>query len=257
MDTILIGMIKSILLPPAGLVLLILAALWLQQKRRAGAATLMLFSLFTWYILSIPVIANILIKSIETYPPLKTSQISEFKPQAIVVLGGGIRIYAPEFGSEPTVNYKTLERLRYAARLARETKLPILVSGGKVFEYDRIAEAEAMSHTLTEDFGISARWQENLSHNTAENARFSFSMLNQFNITRILLVTHALHMPRAIKAFKASGFELLPAATGYWSDYSETEVLYFFPSANALMQSSIAIYEYLGDLWMRLKSMFT
>ena len=42
---------------------------------------------------------------------------------AIVILSGGLRDYAPEYGG-PTVNRVTLERVRYGARLARQSGEP-------------------------------------------------------------------------------------------------------------------------------------
>ena len=49
--------------------------------------------------------------------------------QAIVVLGGGLYFDTPEYGGD-TVGGSTLERLRYAATIARKTNLPVLVTGG-------------------------------------------------------------------------------------------------------------------------------
>jgi len=51
--------------------------------------------------------------------------------QAIVVLGGGTRRNAPEYGGD-TLGALTLERLRYGTVVARVTHLPMLLSGGAV-----------------------------------------------------------------------------------------------------------------------------
>jgi uncharacterized SAM-binding protein YcdF (DUF218 family) len=50
--------------------------------------------------------------------PLDLAQVSN--AQAIVILGGGVRREAPEYGGA-TLGGITLERVRYGARLARTT----------------------------------------------------------------------------------------------------------------------------------------
>ncbi|NOT86035.1 MAG: YdcF family protein [Methylococcaceae bacterium] len=244
--------IKTLLLPQTSLLLLILLGTLLLIRGRKNGFPLILSALTIWYLLSTPIVATVLIKSVETYPPLQPIQLDTFKAQAIVVLGGGIRPVAPEYNNQPTVAPQTLERLRYAAKWARATKLPILVSGGRVLEQDQPAEAEIMAQTLAEDYGVKARWQESQSRNTAENARFSYAFLSKQQITKIVLITHALHMPRAVEEFRRSGFEILPAAVGYVADDTPNNILSFLPSAKAFMLSSMAIHETIGRLWRQL-----
>ncbi len=64
------------------------------------------------------------------------------------------------------------ERLRYAARLAKTSALPVLISGG--LHYGRPpSEAALMANALLQDFGVPTRWQEGLSRTTWENATLS------------------------------------------------------------------------------------
>ena len=56
---------------------------------------------------------------------------------------------------------------------------------------------------------------EEHSRNTAENARMTQVLLQQRGIRRVLLVTSALHMPRARAHFEAVGLEVSPAATDH------------------------------------------
>ena len=100
----------------------------------------------------------------------------------------------------------TLMRLRAAARLHRETGLPVLVSGGAP-DGPGESEARLMARSLKEDFGITARWLEEQSTNTAGNAILSAPLLHEANVRRILLVTDAVHMPRARWAFERVGLE--------------------------------------------------
>lgn len=141
--------------------------------------------------------------------------------------------------------------LRYAARLARETRLPSLLSGGN--PYGEFPEAEAMARTMKADFGVEARWIEKSSATTAENAARTFAMLAQARITRIALVTTAWHMPRARRAFAAAGFDVVPAPTSYVSR-SSVRPIDLLPSVYGLAQTRIAMWELLGSAWYSFRS---
>jgi uncharacterized SAM-binding protein YcdF (DUF218 family) len=105
------------------------------------------------------------------YPPIKLTSVDDFAAQAIVVLGGSLRTVAPEYENQVTLSHYSLERIRYAAQLAKQTKLPLLVSGGKVFHSNIPPEAEIMTDVLNNEFNQAVRWQEKESRNTAENAK--------------------------------------------------------------------------------------
>src|SRR5258707_4562639 len=82
-------------------------------------------------LLSTSAVSYALMDRIEIFPALTQLQIEAAAREphaAIVILGAGRRVYAPEFGGE-TVDEFGLERVRYGAALARLTELPVLVSG--------------------------------------------------------------------------------------------------------------------------------
>ena len=66
-------------------------------------------------------VARVLVAPLERTPPVTREALQGFDPEAIVVLGGGRRAHAPEYEGE-TVSPATLERMRYGARLHRETR---------------------------------------------------------------------------------------------------------------------------------------
>ncbi|MDD5126411.1 YdcF family protein, partial [Methylovulum sp.] len=173
--------------------------------------------------------------------------------QAIVVLGGGENS-GLEYHQARTVNERTLLRLRYAAKLARDTGLPVLVSGGKVFQEEYPPEAQLMAEVLQNEFHIPVKWQEPSSRNTAENARFSRQLLQTQAMDKILLVTQAFHIPRAVWSFQNAGFQVLAAPTAFFSGSPSESPLRFIPSANALEKTFLVLHEYLGLLWYRLNS---
>ena len=155
---------------------------------------------------------------------------------AIVILGGGSHPASPEYGGD-TVNSTTLERLRYGARLYRLTHLPVLVTGGNPRGYAE-AEAALMRLVLETEWNMPVRWSDDQSHDTAENARKSFAILKPAGITRIYLVTHAWHMPRAQAAFEYAGFAVIPAATSYTTDDVRSPGD-FVPNANEIGRAHV------------------
>jgi uncharacterized SAM-binding protein YcdF (DUF218 family) len=200
------------------------------------------------FVFSLPVVSGLLARLLET-----TDELCVNGAQAIVVLGGGLRKSAPEYDYQPTVSSRTLERLRYAALLSRKTGLPVLVSGGHVLNALEPSEAEIMTAVLEQEFNVSVRWQENKSRNTRENAQFCQQILSAERIERILLVTHAFHMRRAMNEFKRFGFEVQPAATVFFSNtHGKLNLQGFIPASSALMLSSLVIHECLGMLWYQL-----
>ncbi len=253
MDIYIIYVIKTLLLPTASLLIISIAGLILLPRKPTLAMTLMSFSLATLLLLSMPVIAKYLAATQEIYPPLKHSVLDEFAPQAIVVLGGGLRAPAPEYAAQVTLKNRTFLRVRYAALLAKQTRLPLLVSGGKVFKAENPSEAELMTDVLNNEFGQEVRWQEGNSRNTAENAFYTNKILSKEGVQRIILVTHALHMRRAVEQFQLQGLHVMPAPTIFWSRSDELNLFSFLPSACALQRSSLVMHEIMGRVWYKLR----
>ncbi len=89
------------------------------------------------------------------------------------------------------------------------TGLPVLVTGMQF-------EAIAMRDTLRRNFAIDARWVDDQSHDTFENARNSVRLLKADGVSRIFLVTRATHMWRSVHEFTAAGIEWCPPRWGCW-----------------------------------------
>ena len=160
---------------------------------------------------------------------------------------------APEYAGAHIPDYIALARLRYAARLQHETGLPLLVSGGNLAPFaPRQSKAADMANALTEDFRTPVTWIEGRSETTAQNATYSSAILRAAGVRRILLVTDAMHMARAERAFKRSGLEVVAAPTMFFRLTSH-DFNAFVPSAEGLRQSYYALYEWIGIVWYRLR----
>jgi uncharacterized SAM-binding protein YcdF (DUF218 family) len=240
------NIVSTLLLPPLNLLLLMLLGLLLLKRQRGLALALCWASIITLGILSTPWVGKHLLQTLEEVPPVAATQA-----EAIVVLGAGRYANAPEYAGHDTISHGGLERVRYAAHLARQSGTPILTSGGNPGG-SAISEGELMKTSLEQDFNTPVKWVENHSDNTADEARECWRILSSHKIRRIYLVTHAWHMPRAAAAFRKVGFDVVPAPTGY-STLTPITALTFLPSAGGLANSSQALHEWIGLLWYRLK----
>lgn len=247
---LLVNLASALLLPPLNLVLVCGAGLLLSRKRRRLGIMLSGSALFALLILSTQAGALLLVTPLEnrTSPLLSPHNTGA---QAIVVLGGGRLENAPEYGGRNIPSLTTLARLRYAAKLHRDTTLPILVTGGAP-DGSAESEADSMARTLTDDFLVPVQWIEGDSNNTAENAALTAKMLKQEGVQRVLLVTDGLHMPRSTAVFEKSGLEIIPAPTILFSRAPLT-FFDFLPGGEGLRRSHYAMHEWIGMVWYRLK----
>ncbi len=237
-----------LVLPPCGPLLLIaFAALLAWRQRRILASLLGGLGFAALWASSLGVVGQHLLRSLEP-PPAAESALATAK--AVVVLGSSRIQGSPEYG-EDIVNGEGLVRLRYAARLARRLDLPILVTGGMPYG-GKQSEGRAMAQVLEADFRTPARWIEEQSSTTSENASGAYAILRPEGRTRIALVTSAWHMQRSVLAFTKAGFEVVPAPTGYISR-EETGILDWIPRSEGLSATRAALWELLGVAWYRLR----
>jgi uncharacterized SAM-binding protein YcdF (DUF218 family) len=247
MTWFLTNLFSAFLLPPLNLLIVAALGLWLWQKRPRIARILLTSSIVLLWLLSTPFIAETLLHQLEGEP----LSVDTRQADAIVVLGAGTYFHAPEYGGD-TVSDSSLQRLRYAAKLYRDSGSLILVSGGKPVG-NETSEAQQMKRVLVEEFHVPVAWTEDASDNTFDSALACRKLLLSNNVKRIALITHAWHMPRAQAAFQAAGFEVIPASTAYTTRY-QTDLLSFIPNVIALRDSKIFMHEVIGMLWYRLKS---
>ncbi len=233
---------KALVLPPTGPLLLALFGIGLLRRRPRVGRALALTGVSLLFLLSIPAVSLLLSRSVDTAPPLDLERATTAR--AIVILGGGTRRDAAEYGGD-TLGQLTLERVRYGARVARLTGLPVLVSGGSADGGE--TEAKLMREALAGEYGVEVKWAEDRSRNTHENAVRSAEILQAAGIGRVVLVAHGFDMPRATAEFAAVGIETIPAPTGIaasgtrsWRD--------FVPSVRGLQGSYYALYEIFGNM---------
>ena len=242
-------LISTLLLPPGnGLALLCVAGLY---RRRRWAFGLAMAATLLSVAQCLPVVADALIATLESQSAAIAPDAPSPPAGAIVVLGSGLATDAAEYGGD-TSTERTLVRARYGATLARRYALPVLVTGGRPINAGR-SEAEVMAGILDAEFGVKVRWREDAAMDTAGNAAGSARLLKAAGIDRILLVTHAFHMPRARLFFEQAGLEVIPAPTAFFSHPDDKWLLGdFLPQPKALQMSYYALHEWLGMTWLAL-----
>jgi len=244
--------LEALMMPPGINILLILLGLFIMRRFYRTGKTTVVFGFISLIALSLPIVKLGLFNVLEIYPPLTKAQLARPSAQAIVILGGGMSPRTPEYQYQDSITGYALERVRYGAYLHRQTRLPVLVTGGQVF-HDYTPEGVLMQKTLLQEFNTPTRWVESKSKNTMENAIFSQSILNRDKVKRIYLVTHAWHMPRSVAAFRQAGMEVIPAPMGFESKSTDIKFGDFLPNAHSMAKINLWAHEVLGAIWYKFR----
>jgi uncharacterized SAM-binding protein YcdF (DUF218 family) len=230
------AVLKALVLPPLGPLLVALAGLAVMARHPRAGRRLALAGVLLLIALSLPAVGVVLNRMVQYAPAFDARTAAD--AQALVILGGGVRRDAPEYGGD-TLGGLTLDRVRYGARVAKLTGLPVLVSGGSV--YGGKTEASLMRDALEHEFGVPVRWVEDRSRTTHENAHLAGAMLRGDGVTRVVLVVHAADMRRALAELADAGIAAIPAPTGIAP--AQLRPLDFLPSVSGLGASYHALYE--------------
>jgi uncharacterized SAM-binding protein YcdF (DUF218 family) len=195
---------------------------WRLKRGRRGGGWLLALSLVLAWLSATEVAGELLSRAAGQPPLLRPAQVDALRGQrggAVLVLGGGVNRHVPEFGYGRPTDI-TAERLAYGVWLARRSGWPLGFSGGIGWLATELHQSEAsiISRVAAQDYGLPLRWAEGSSRDTRENAANTLPMLAKAGVTQVLLVTHAEHMHRALRAFEAQavplGISVVPAPVG-------------------------------------------
>lgn len=230
--------VAELLLPPVGLLWLLLVAVIAAHRPRVRA--LLLFALVGFWVLGTPMFSRIALRSLAVSDGARAS----IAPAALLVLGGEVarddRGYDAGFASEA--------RVREAARIAKSSGLPVLVTGGNL-DPDEPAVATVMAKSFAER-GVDAH-VEDRAKDTCENLRFGAALARELNLEGpLLVVTHAWHMRRALIAADIVGVPVLPAPLPLEA-MPRPKLRAFLPTPRGWGESYWALHEWLGVLTYR------
>lgn len=245
--------VTALVLPPLPFLLLVLVGARLMFRRRLLAWFLVLIAVLGLWFSATGALGGTLIRVLTKPPPaLIEREIAELRKApktAIVVLGGGRRVLAPEYGVS-SLNERSIERLRYGIWLSRSTQLPLLFSGGVGHAAPTGAsEAEIATRVAEQEFGVKLRWTEGASRDTRENARAAVAMLHAAGIEQVVLVTHNYHMTRARGHFEREmaphGMKLVVAPMGLPAS-GRFVAMDWIPTDDGFQLVRLALREWLG-----------
>jgi uncharacterized SAM-binding protein YcdF (DUF218 family) len=243
--------VTALLSPLAFVVLFVAGAVLLSARRRAAGWIVLGLSLAAFLALATEPGRDLLVRPLEDrWPPLDLADLPRF--DAVVVLGAGTQDAAPDEAGAGAPAPEAARRLAWAAGLARAAGVPLVVSGGMA--WDRGGEPESRAaRRLLERLGVPSTSivEEPASRDTWENARNTAALLGRGAV--VALVTSAYHLPRATLAFTAAGVPCVPAPTDYRARRLPYDALGLLPSFRCLSESFLALREYAGLAWYRLR----
>ena len=251
--------IGALLLPPVPSLLgLMLAWRW-RLRYRLGASILFTLSVALLWLSTSQAPGAWLERQWASSPALRADRLTDLRrylagrKAVVLVLGGGVHALAPEYG-EAHPGDAAFQRLHYGIWLARQTGLPLMVTGGTGHAGTAgLSEAAVADRILNRDYGSALRWTEIASRDTRENARFSLTRLQSEGIQDVLLVTHGWHMKRAMRAFEQeaarTGYtvQLVAAPMGLAAP-SGPALLHWLPSLDGYRRTHQVLREMLGWL---------
>lgn len=244
------AILKLALLPPGSLLILLLLG-WLFARRFLGRL-LILLAITLLYFLSTPIGLHLLASQLETVPALTPPQAKAARADAILVFLADLRQSNPERNGADSLGPLSLQRMDYALSLHRVTGLPIIPSGGSV-RGDTAPAARLAVEWLRQQAGVNAPAADESSRDTRENALHSAELLTALGFERVLLVTHASHMPRAMLSARAAGVDAIPAPFDFEhappdrQDFSNP--MDWLPQAGYLGRSYRILHEMVGLVW--------
>jgi uncharacterized SAM-binding protein YcdF (DUF218 family) len=171
------------------------------------------------------------------------TDVPSFAPKTTIVLMGG-GTHRSEAGLVPKSN--AVRRIDAVATLYRECRetgasCKVILSGGDP-EHHGQAEADNYApYVLAQGVAADDLVRENQSLNTYQNARNVAGILGHAHDNRLIVVTSAYHMRRALRAFEAFGYAPVPYVSDVWPTRPT-----FFPRVRGFTNSELAMHELVG-----------
>ncbi len=243
---------------PLGLVTLLVAAALLLSRKPKLQRCLLIAVLGVLLIGGNRWTTAFLIRSLEQQTPV-SGELPE--ADAIVVLGGGTEpLQAPRQMVELN---SAGDRVVYAGKLWKDGKAPVILASGGAIEWmgrrGMTPAEESVAILRLMEIPADRILIQDQSLTTYDESVLDQKLLAQRGMNKVLLVTSAMHMPRAAALFRAQGLEVIPAPTDYkisavyWEDLLhpslETLLIGFIPSGDEIGLFSVGLKEYIG-LWV-------
>jgi len=240
--------LTPLLMPPGIFIVLLLFSglcFFFRKKWKAGFFYFLIGA--SMWALTISPVSDVLLRNLESDFKIPENP----RGDVIILLGGGVSGEVPDLSGTGVPSGEMSGRLITAVRLQKRLGIPIIVSGGSVFEEGK-KEAVIVKRFLI-DLGVPADKiiEEDKSRDTIENARYTMEICKKLKLKKPILVTSAFHMKRAIMSFEKVGLEVLPIPANFrtWTDKKYGWGSYL---PGNFEDSTIALREHLGLVFYRL-----
>lgn len=234
---------KTFILPPGIIIFfMILYGIHLYKKGNKAYRGIALFAILL-YFCSISLTGDFAIHTLEDdyIPP------SYANGDAIIMLGGGATLDTPNVNVKGNLSGAAANRLLTCAELYNKLHVPVIISGGKVYEFT--GDEAQICKSILINIGVkkSDIITDDKSLNTEENALNTAKILRQKGFVKPVLVTSAFHMRRSVLFFKKNNVQVIPYPCDYRVNVNKYITLDdFISNSDAMSNLSIAIKEYIG-----------
>jgi len=233
-------------------VLLMMCVLMGLVRRCYRCAFMSFLSLGLLSLIASPGFANKWLGTLENEFPLRQCAM-ESNDDIIVVLGGGLNGGYTEFSGEQRLSDPSKNRALAAAEIVKEDGI-MFFAGGKAASDTVVPEAQAMASMVETMLprGVTVAIEVD-STDTYQNAINVQSIIGQMGAKKeIVLVTSAVHMPRAQRVFAALGFEVCTYAVDPLL-HKGVPLTTLWPQVTALNKTKRSLHEWVGRYYYQFK----
>jgi uncharacterized SAM-binding protein YcdF (DUF218 family) len=239
--------ILPLIISPLFFIILIISLGIILKSKKISIAGILIF-----LICSLPIVSSNLIYYLEKdYRPINISKIED--ADAIIVLSGMTKPIKKDDDLIYEFN-ESIDRILAGIKLIEKNKAPYLIlTRGKVPWSKGKPEGEILLDFVL-NYGIEKQkiiLTENVQ-NTDQEAK-AVKKLFPNKDQKIILVTSAFHMPRAIKVFQAAGVDVVPFPVDFRSSNQKFSLMNLIPQASAFSSTSHFIREMQGRIYYELK----
>lgn len=236
------------LVTPSNLVILLFVAGVLlcavRRLRRAGRSFL-LAAMVLYAMFAIGPVSFWLLGRLEyEYPYL--GDISSARDAEIIVVLAAYSDDDPNLPLSSRVNSSAAFRLMEALRIQRQ------VPGARI-----VISGPSRGTGVMKDVLVSLGMDEAkilIDDGALNTSQSAMNMKEIVGDRRVVLVTSAGHMPRSMMVFRKAGMQPIPAPTDYLT-FKNFLAISYLPSPLHLKNSDLAIHEYIGILWYRIRGL--
>ena len=234
-----------------------LAAILMLRRNQGRSGRVLLAAVVALYwIFSTPLSAVPLIRAVTPEYPAVQSPSDAAGATAIVVLSGGMNSYHSRDAVFYAGSREHSLRVLEAARVYRVLDHPWVIVSGRligstVTDGEPVSEAALMRSSLIA-MGVPADRivEEPESRNTHDHALLIPPLLKAHGIRQFVLVTSRQHMARALRVFRAVGWDPVPSSPEFYVS-NNTPLEPFLPSDAALDASRMMMYDLLGLVYYK------